>query len=128
MSAADWPVEVDAVYSCWLWTGRRDRRDGRAIVWRGKSPIVAYRVVYEAEVGPVPDGLSLEHWCRRPHCVAPHHLEPVDQSENEKRKLWRYRARMAKCKAGHDLNVNRALTPEGGVTCRTCNREAMGGG
>ena len=52
MSASDWPVEVDAVYSCWLWTGRRDRRDGRAIVWRGKSPIVAYRVVYEAEVGP----------------------------------------------------------------------------
>jgi hypothetical protein len=128
MSAEDWPVEVDSAFGCWRWTGRRDRRDGRALIWRGQSPIVAYRAVYEAERGPIGEGLVLEHWCRRPDCVAPHHLEPVTQSENEKRKFYRYRARMKTCPRGHDLTVNRGITPEGGQVCRQCNREARGEG
>lgn len=125
MSASDWSVEVDPVFGCWRWTGYRDKRDGRALVWRGRTPAVAYRVVYEAEVGPVPEGMVLDHVCRRPDCVAPHHLEAVTKDENERRKLWRYRQRRAACPRGHDMASNRALTPEGGVTCRQCNREAI---
>ena len=115
---------VDPVFACWLWTGRTDKRDGRAIVWRGKAPIVAYRVVYELERGPIADGLVLDHLCRRPHCVAPHHLEPVTQRENLLRKSWRYRAKRTKCPQGHDLKLNGIVTPEGGRVCRLCNREA----
>ncbi len=124
--AARWPIEVDTTFGCALWTGRRDKRDGRALVWRGKTPTVAYRAVYTAEVGPIGDGLVLDHLCRRPHCVAPHHLEAITQSENEKRKSLRYRARRQLCAFGHDLRPNAAITPEGGRVCRACNRQALG--
>ena len=122
MSADDWPVEVDPVFGCWLWQGRTDKRDGRPLVWRGARPSAAHRVVYEAEAGPIPAGLELDHACRRPQCVNPAHLEPVTRNENELRKLWRYRARLARCKAGHDLRVAAMLTPEGGRVCRLCSK------
>lgn len=124
--AARWPIEIDRIFACALWTGEKDKRDGRALVWRGKTPTVAYRAVYVAEVGDIVEGMVLDHLCRRPHCVAPHHLEPVHASENELRKLWRVRARREKCTFGHDLRVNGAITPEGGRVCRACNRLAMG--
>lgn len=124
--AARWTIEVDTTFGCALWTGRTDRRDGRALVWRGRTPVVAYRAVYVAEVGPIKDELVLDHLCRRPHCVAPHHLEPVTPNENEKRKSWAYRARRTTCPQGHDMKLNAATTPEGGRVCRQCNREAQG--
>lgn len=119
---------VDPIFACWLWTGRTDKRDGRAIIWRGKSPVSAQRAVYEDNVGPIPDGKELDHMCRRPACVAPHHAEPVTREENEKRKSWKYRARRTTCPKGHDLKLNAATTPEGGRVCRQCNRDAINKG
>lgn len=122
---------VDKLFGCWLWTGRKDKRDGRAIIWRGKAPYAAQRAVYEDYVGPIGyapngDALELDHLCRRPACVAPHHAEPVTRAEQEKRKIWRYRAKRTLCPRGHVLSVNGVVTPEGGRVCRTCNREALG--
>ncbi len=122
---------VDRLFGCWLWSGHTDKRDGRAIVWRGKSPVSAQRAVYEEHIGPVgyaPDGeaYELDHLCRRAGCVAPHHAEPVTRAENERRKSWRHRAKRMKCPRGHELSVNGVVTPEGGRVCRQCNREAMG--
>lgn len=125
--AANWPVSVDPVFGCWLWTGRTDRRDGGALVWRGKHPYAAYRVVFEAEVGDIGAELVLDHLCRRRMCVAPHHLEPVTKDENEKRKMWRYRAKRTTCPRGHALATSAIVTPEGGRVCRECNHEASHG-
>jgi hypothetical protein len=84
--------------------------------------------VYEKEIGPVPEGKVLDHLCRRPQCVAPHHLEPVTKSLNEQRKLWRKRANGAHCAKMrgivHDA-MNAIVTPEGGRVCRQCNAEAL---
>jgi len=33
-------------------------------------------------VGPVPDGLELDHLCRNRYCVNPHHLEAVSHRTN----------------------------------------------
>lgn len=120
---------LDPVFGCHLWTGKVDKRDGRALIWRGKHPYAAAIAVYELEVGPVPvdsDGnkLPIDHLCRRPPCVAPHHFEPVTKDENEKRKSWRYRARRTRCPRGHDLKLLAIVTPEGGRVCRQCNRDA----
>lgn len=116
---------VDPTFACWLWTGRADKRDGRAMVWRGKTPVSAQRAVYEDHVGPIPDGLELDHMCRRPACVAPHHAEPVTRSENEKRKLFSYRIKRKQCPNGHDLALQRVITPEGGIVCRECNKNSQ---
>jgi hypothetical protein len=113
---------VDPIFGCFLWTGRTDKRDGRAIVWRGKTPSSAQRAVYEQEIGPIPEGMELDHTCRDLRCVRPAHAEPVTRVENERRKSWRHRARIAKCKNGHDLKVNAMVTPNGGRVCRACSR------
>jgi|SRR3990172_1228926 len=111
-------TELDPIFGCALATGRRDK-DGYCFHGRGR----AHRVAWESEKGPIAEGLVLDHLCRRRHCVALHHLEAVTQSENEKRKSWRYRARRKVCPAGHDMGINAVLTPEGGRVCRACNRE-----
>ena len=115
--------DTSSPFGCWTWTGKVDR-DGYPVVWRGRSASKGHRVVYEREVGPIAPGLALDHLCRNRACVAPHHLEPVDQSENERRKSWRYRARRTTCKAGHELASTKVVTPNGGVVCRWCNDEA----
>jgi len=128
---ARWPIEIDRTFGCALWTGARDKRDGRALQWRGGKPAQAQRLVYEAEVEPV--GVDehdvpreLDHMCRRSHCVAPHHAEPVTRSENERRKSPHYRWKRLRCPLGHDLSLHGTITPEGGRVCRTCNRQALG--
>jgi hypothetical protein len=109
----------DPIFGCQLATGRRDR-DGYAFHGRTRAHIAAW----EAEHGPIADGMELDHLCRRRHCQALHHLELVTRAENERRKSWRYRARRASCPAGHDLTANGIVTPEGGRVCRACNRAA----
>jgi hypothetical protein len=111
----------DPVFGCELVTTRLDK-DGYAYHGRTRAHIAAW----EAAFGPVPDGLVIDHGCRRRNCRAVHHLEAVTQSENERRKSMAYRVRRKQCAAGHALDGNRAVTPEGGVTCRLCNRAALG--
>lgn len=110
----------DLVFGCELSTGRKDR-EGYAFHGKTRAHIAAW----EAANGPVPDGLELDHLCRRRACCAVHHLEPITRSEQEKRKSWAYRAKRARCPRGHELDVNRQVTPEGGIVCRACNRKTM---
>lgn len=42
----------------------------------------AHRWSYEHFVGPIPDGMHLDHLCRNRRCVNPQHLEPVTCREN----------------------------------------------
>lgn len=114
-------AEHDPIFGCQLVTSRLDR-DGYAFWGKTRAHIKAWIDAH----GPVPDGMELDHVCRRRNCVALHHLEIVTRSENEKRKLFRYRMKRKACPKGHDLGVNRVLTPEGGMVCRQCNREAGG--
>lgn len=66
--------------NCWLWTGPTDGHGyGRA------GRVRAHRFSYELLVGPIPDGLVLDHLCRVPLCVRPDHLEPVTDGENTRR-------------------------------------------
>lgn len=113
--------EVDPVFGCVLASGRTDRF---GYVLRGGQ--LAHHIAWSRAHGDVPDGLELDHLCRRRNCVALHHLEAVTRSENERRKAWRYRAQRPACPRGHDLRLHGVITPEGGRVCRVCNREAIG--
>lgn len=48
--------------------------------------VKAYRWSYEYHRAPVPDGLQLDHLCRRPQCVNPWHMDPVPPSVNMNRR------------------------------------------
>lgn len=128
--------KIHRTEGCWLWTGRIDRA-GYGTLGSRKGTSMAYRLAYEAWIGPVPDGLELDHACRTadktclggsscPHrrCVNPAHLEPVTRAENARRSAP---AQKSECVNGH------AYTPEntyfkpaksrGRRDCRACGRE-----
>lgn len=112
---------VDPIYGCRLFQGHLDAK-GYGRIGTRKAHIVQW----EDEHGPVPEGFELDHQCRRRHCVATHHTEPVTRAENEKRKSLAYRLKRKTCPKGHDMQTNRVVVVEtGGVVCRTCNREAL---
>ena len=67
---------------CWLWTAALKNGYGRITMMNPKRKTAAHRVSYEAFVGPIPEGLTLDHLCRVRCCVNPAHLEPVTMREN----------------------------------------------
>jgi hypothetical protein len=77
-------VAVGAPDECWPWLASKHRRG----YGRFRSQWVqhqAHRFAYELSVGPIPDGLTLDHLCVNPSCVNPAHLEPVTIAENLRR-------------------------------------------
>ena len=53
---------------------------------QGKYKIVfAHREAYKAWVGPIADGLTIDHLCGNTRCVNYKHLEAVTREENIKR-------------------------------------------
>lgn len=79
----------------------------------------AHRWSYEYHVGPIPDGLEIDHLCRNRLCVNPEHLEPVTRQEN----LRRSHGNHAKthCPSGHPYaGHNLYVSPKGSRFCREC--------
>lgn len=118
-------VAVNADTGCWDWTASKRRRGyGRFGPLGGQR--AAHRVAYEALVGPIQDGLQLDHLCRVPGCVNPAHLEPVTQVENMRRSgIWGFTP-MTHCKNGHEFTPeNTYWNPaDEARVCRTCQRAA----
>ncbi|MFF1299981.1 MULTISPECIES: HNH endonuclease signature motif containing protein [unclassified Streptomyces] len=84
-------VEPPNEDGCKLWTGRTfNGRYGLFVI--GKHGVVAHRVAYQYEVGPIPDGLDIDHvyaWgCRSTLCVNTDHLEAVTHRENQRRRIF----------------------------------------
>jgi hypothetical protein len=76
-------VVVDAT-GCWIWQGTPAKTGyGRMSV--GDRLQYVHRLSYEQHVGPVPDGLTIDHLCRVRLCCNPEHLEPATREENTRR-------------------------------------------
>ena len=69
---------------CWLWTGAKHNAGYGQLRVDGKS-LYAHRLVYEWEIGPIPDGYTIDHICCNHSCVNPAHLEAVTITENLQR-------------------------------------------
>src|SRR5438445_5595834 len=69
---------------CWVWKLARTH-DGYGLVHHGAGIKLAHRVEYEQHVGPIPDGLTLDHLCRERGCINTDHFEPVTLIENQRR-------------------------------------------
>jgi HNH endonuclease len=74
------------VTPCWIWAGFKGTGAGYARVMIGAKHQLAHRAMYEQEVGPIPEGLTLDHLCNVHACVNPAHLEPVTLQENIRRR------------------------------------------
>lgn len=71
---------------CWIWLGELNR-NGYGRISLGGKRLMAHRVLYELMVGPIGEGLVLDHLCRMRCCVNPAHMEPVTVRENTLRGL-----------------------------------------
>lgn len=67
---------------CWIWQGGINPENGYGYTRAGGRVRSVHRLLYEALVGEVPDGLVLDHLCRTPACGNPAHLQPVTQRTN----------------------------------------------
>lgn len=78
----------DAESGCLLWTGPLDK-DGYGLASVDSRSVRAHRLSYETRVGPIPEGLQLDHTCEVRSCIRPEHLEPVTNFENTVRRYIR---------------------------------------
>ena len=108
---------------CWLWTAEYLMPNGYGQLGVGGAAggmQYAHRVAYELLVGPIPDGLEIDHLCFVRHCVNPDHLEPVTHAENVRRQ----KARITHCPQGHAYDAaNTHIGKKGERKCRACGRE-----
>lgn len=107
---------------CWMWMGARNlgygmfNLDGRI---RRKTP--AHRVAYQLLVGPISEGLELDHLCRNTLCVNPNHMEPVTHRENCRRGLaGKYLTARTHCPQGHPYDLFNTGISQNRRYCRAC--------
>lgn len=109
---------------CWQWTGN--------VIWSGYSKfwfdgrtVAGHRWSYEHFVGPVPNGLQIDHLCRNRTCVNPGHLEAVTPRTNVLRGNTPAAANAAKthCPRGHAYSAENTVEYGSGRMCRTCGAE-----
>lgn len=84
-------LKVDKSGDCWLWKAGRDT-NGYGAFERN----TAHRTAYELSVGPIPDGLEIDHLCHVKACVNPAHLEAVTHRVNLGRRVFRARGNWMK--------------------------------
>lgn len=115
----------------WIWTGAKNTsiigtQYGEA-TYEGRVE-GAHRVAWRLYRGPIPDGLVIDHVCRKTLCVNPDHLQPVTFKDNALRGESPLAANAAKthCAHGHELagdNLVIRNRPSGpSRDCRECNR------
>ncbi|MET8278291.1 HNH endonuclease signature motif containing protein [Micromonospora sp. NPDC005174] len=120
-------VKIDE-NSCWRWQKYVKPNGYGQIGVPGQSSQYVHRVAYLTFVGPIPDGLQIDHLCRVRDCCNPDHLEPVKARTNVLRGVGfaAEHARVERCPAGHPYdNVNTYVRADRqGRGCRTCRLES----
>ena len=127
-----WELKVDKSGDCWIWTGCLVNDNGYGAFRVAGRNYGAHRWGYEQLVGPVPDGMELDHICHtrdllrclesgaclHRRCVNPDHLEPVTRLENVRRS----ERALAKthCSKGHEYTPENTAYDRGAQVCRTC--------
>jgi hypothetical protein len=108
---------------CVVYTGSSMR--GYRQVREGARKTLVHRLMWEWLVGPIPDGMTLDHLCRNKACWWPDHLEPVSHRVNVLRgnAPMALHARKTHCHKGHEFDEeNTYISPRGHRVCRTCKR------
>lgn len=126
---------------CWWWmNGFGQVPAGYGLITIDGAQLRAHRVVYEIYIGPIPDGLVLDHTCHDPktcdggktcphrRCVNPAHLEPITREENVRRgcgpqSWYEQRRSMTHCKRGHEYTPETMKVYDGCRQCFLCQNE-----
>lgn len=116
-------AKVDKTEACWNWTACLDPQ-GYGRYNHNRKTKLSHRLAYEEIVGPIPDGLHLDHLCKNRRCLNPEHLEPVTPQENLRRSsVLEAKAAITHCPHGHEYTAeNTHINTNGARSCRACRR------
>lgn len=110
---------------CWPWMGYVNK-SGYGYLYdpRLRRQTTVHRIAYEAMVGPIPEGLTIDHLCKNRRCVNPAHMEVVTQAVNCLRGDGpsSQNARRDTCRNGHLKTSHHFYTAPDGKNrwCMTC--------
>lgn len=122
---------------CWPWTAStnryaKTRGQGYGKISTGgrhRRIVSAHRLVYELEVGPIPDGMHVDHMCGNSLCCNPRHLQAVTPWFNNARSASPTADNIGKthCPQGHEYTPKNTgyRKGKGYRYCRTCARLAQ---
>lgn len=121
-------VEMIPIGGCWIWTGPLNK-DGYGPFFIEGRNAEAHRVAFLLLRGEIGEGLVLDHLCRNPCCVNPHHLEPVTLAENFRRGTRPIRRPQRqplreKCANGHEMSEDNIYRYKHLAYCKACIRTA----
>lgn len=103
---------------CWHWVGSKTLGGYGQMRALGKR-VYVHRISWELHVGPIPEGLVIDHHCQNPSCVNPWHMEPVTAAVN----CGRSHGRLTHCQRGHEYaGDNIRWTKAGHRICRACDK------
>ena len=109
---------------------------GYGMVWRDGEMVLAHRAAYEHFVGPIPEGMTIDHechnadetcpggiTCQHRRCVNVEHMVPKTATENALASPHAP-ANRTHCPQGHPYSEeNLYVYPDGAArSCRTCKR------
>lgn len=121
--------KVDAEGDCWEWNGTHTQGGYGTFKIDGTMKVV-HRVAWELLIGPIAEGMQLDHLCRNRGCLNPSHLEEVTPTENVRRGMsaipggHQPQARKTHCKNGHEFTFENTYISKGkkGRTARKCRK------
>lgn len=103
---------------CWRATGSLTPKGYARFKFDDRSG-QGHRFAYLTLVGPIPEGLELDHICRVRHCINPAHLEAVTHLENLNRRVMP--ELVTHCVNGHEYTPENTYSkPNGKRMCRIC--------
>lgn len=117
--------KVEKTDTCWVWRGTRQTK-GYGYHVASKRGSLAHRFAYQLLVGPIPDGLQVDHVCRNRWCVRPEHMRLVTPRENVLAGIGisAQNARKTHCLRGHPFEgTNLLRDSKGRRMCATCRRQ-----
>lgn len=120
LNRRDWWADVDmsgGLVACWLWM-KSTASHGYGQTWDGTTVRLAHRVAWTLAVGPIPEGLTIDHECRNRRCCNPAHLRLMDNVNNAR---LNGNAIKTHCKRGHAFDdANTRRTRKGHRKCIEC--------